>query len=86
MTTNLSEVFTSVLKRARCLPVTALVQLTFARANSYLVGKRKQGADRFASVEQHTPYCDAKIKACIVKAGSFEIGFYDHIQGLSHVK
>lgn len=29
MTTNLTEVFNSVLKGARCLPITTLVQLTF---------------------------------------------------------
>ena len=40
MTTNISEVFNSVLKGARSLPVTALVQLTFFRLNSYFVAKR----------------------------------------------
>ena len=59
MTTNMSEVFNSVLKGARSLPITALVQLTFSRLNSYFVARREQGADRLASNEQFTPYVDA---------------------------
>ena len=39
MTTNMSEVFNSVLKGARNLPITALVQLTFFRLNGYFVAK-----------------------------------------------
>ena len=35
MTTNMSEVFNSVLKGVCSLPITALVQLTFFRLNSY---------------------------------------------------
>ena len=55
MTTNISEVFNSVLKGARSLPVTTLVQLTFFRLNSYFV----VGTTRLASDEQFTPYVDA---------------------------
>ena len=46
MTTNMSEVFNSVLKGAQSLPVTALVQLTFFRLNSYFVARREQGFNR----------------------------------------
>ena len=45
MTTNISEVFNSVLKGARSLPVTALVQLTFFRLNGYFVARRELGAN-----------------------------------------
>ena len=86
MTTNMSEVFNSVLKRARNLPITALVPLTFFRLNSYFVAKREQCANRLASDEQYTPYVDAQIKIRVVKAGSLEIVLYDHIQGRFHVK
>ncbi|XP_010660151.1 uncharacterized protein LOC104881478 [Vitis vinifera] len=79
MTTNMSEVFNSVLKGARSLPVTALVQLTFFRLNSYFVVRREQGANRLASSEEYTPYVDAKMKANVVKVGSYEIILYDHI-------
>ena len=59
MTTNISEVFNSVLKGARSLPLTALVQLTFFRLNSYFVATRKLGANILASDEQFTSYVDA---------------------------
>ena len=81
MTTNMSEVFNSVLKGARSLPVTALVQLTFFKLNRYFVARREHVYKRLTSDEQYTPYIDAKIKAHVVKAGSFEIVFYDHNQG-----
>ena len=68
MTTNMSEVLNSVLKGARSLPVTALVQLNFFRLNSYFVARREQGYNILASDEQYTPYVDAKIKAHVVKA------------------
>ncbi|KAL6313700.1 hypothetical protein AAG906_010118 [Vitis piasezkii] len=86
MTTNMSEVFNSVLKGARSLPITALVQLTFFQLNSYFVVRREQGANRLASNEEYTPYVDAMIKANVVKAGSHEIVLYDHIRGQFHVK
>ena len=40
MTTNMSKLFNSVLKGARSLPITALVQLTFFRLNGYFVARR----------------------------------------------
>ena len=79
MTTNMSEVFNSVLKGAHSLPFTTLVQLTFFRLNSYFVARREQGANRLASDEQFTPYVDAQIQSHVVKAGSMEIVLYDHI-------
>ena len=86
MTINMSEVFNSVLKGARNLPLTALVQLTFFRLNSYFVSRRELGANRLASDEQFTPYVDAQIQGRVVKAGSMEIVLYDHVQGRFHVK
>ena len=86
MTTNISKVFNSILKGARSLPVTALVQLTFFHLNGYFVARRELGANLLASAEQFTPYVDAQIQACVVKASSMEIVLYDHIQGLFHVK
>ena len=76
MTINMSEVFNSVLKGAWSLPTTALVQLTFFRLNIYFVARREQGYNILASDEQYTPYVDAKIKAHVVKAGSFEMVLY----------
>ena len=51
MTTNMSKVFNSVLKGARSLPFTTLVQLTFFRLNNYFVVGREQGANRLAPDE-----------------------------------
>ena len=85
ITTNILEVFNSVLKGARSLPVTALVQLTFFRLNSYFVARREVGANILASIEQFTPYVDAQIQGRVVKAGSMEIVLYDHMKGLFHV-
>ena len=53
------EVFNSVLKGARTLPITALVQLTFFCLGIYFVARREQGANRVASDDQYTPYIDA---------------------------
>ena len=80
MTTNMYEVFNSVLKGARSLPLIALVQLTFCKLNRYFVARREQGYNRLTSYEKYTPHVDAKIKAHVVKVGSFEIVLYDHNQ------
>ena len=79
MTTNMSEVFNNVLKGARSLPFTVIVQLTFFRLNSYFVAIREQNANRLASDDQFTPYVDAQIQGRVVKAGLMEIVLYDHI-------
>ena len=80
------EVFNSVLKGARSLPLTILVQLTFFRLNSYFVARWELGANRLAFDEQFTPYVDAHIQGRVVKAGLMEIVLYDHVQGQFHVK
>ena len=80
MTTNMFKVFNSVFKGALSLLLTALVQLTFFRLNSYFIARMEQGYNILASNDQYTLYVDAKIKAHVVKAGSFEIVLYDHNQ------
>ena len=86
MTTNISEVFNSVLKGARSLPVTACIStVDLFCLNGYFVTRRELGANRLASAKQFTPYVDAQIQARVVKAGSMEIVLYDHVQGLFHV-
>ena len=82
MTTNMSEVFNSVLKGAH----SALVQLTFFRLNSYSVARKELSANRLASDEQFTPYVDVQIQGRVVKAGSMKIVLYDHVQSRFHVK
>ena len=80
MTINMSKVFNSVLKGARSLPITALVQLIFFWLNSYFIVRMEQSANQLASNEEYTSYVDTKIKANVVKAGSHEIVLYNHIQ------
>ena len=60
MTINMSEVFNGVLKGARNLPITTLVQLTFYRVNNYFTIIREHGESRLASGEEFTPYIDVK--------------------------
>ncbi|RVW64593.1 hypothetical protein CK203_048489 [Vitis vinifera] len=86
MTTNMSEVFNGVLKSARNLPITTLVQLTFYWINTYFTVKWEHGVGRLASSEEFTPYINAKIKAKVVKVGSHEVVLYDHVEGHFHVK
>ena len=59
MTTNMFEVFNGVLKGACNLPITALVQLTFYRVNSYFTVRREHGVSRLVSGEEFTPHIDA---------------------------
>ena len=82
----MSEVFNNVLKGARSLPLTGLVQLTFFRLNSYFVVRRELGANRLPFGEQFTPYVDAQVQSRVVKARSMEIVLYGHVQGQFHVK
>ena len=86
MTTNMSEVFNSVLKGAWSFPITAFVQLTFYQINSYFAVRKEHDASRLALGEEYTPYVDAKINANVVKAGSPKVFLYDHFQELFHVK
>ena len=85
MTTNIFEVFNSVLKGTRSLPIIALVQLTIFRLNGYFVAIREQGYNILTSDEQYTSYVDVKIKAHAVKARLFDIVLYDHNQRQFHV-
>ena len=63
-----------------------MVKLAFFRLNRYFVVRREQGYNILTSDEQYIPYVDAKIKAHVIKTGSFEMVFYDHNQGRFHVK
>ena len=78
MTTNMYEVFNSVLKESRSLPITALIQLTLSNRNSYFVARKEQGYNILTLDEPFPPYVAAKIKAHVVKVGSFEIVLCDH--------
>ncbi|GAV87375.1 LOW QUALITY PROTEIN: hypothetical protein CFOL_v3_30801, partial [Cephalotus follicularis] len=61
MMTNMIEIFNGVLKGARGLPVTTLVQLSFYRSNSNFVIKRQDGQACMASGAGFTSTIDAKL-------------------------
>ena len=82
----MSEVFNSDFKGARSLSVTAFVQLTFYRVNSYFFVRRQHGTSWLALSKQYTPFVNAKINANVGKVGSHEAVLYDHLRGLFHVK
>nr|KAJ0197275.1 hypothetical protein LSAT_V11C700364040 [Lactuca sativa] len=60
LTTNLSEIFNSVLKGARFLPITACVQLTFYRMVHYFEVRRPLGSSYQAHGDTHTPHVVVK--------------------------
>ena len=86
MTTNMSKVFNSVLKRARNLPIIAFIQLIFYQVNSYFVVKREHGASWLALGDEYTLYVDVKINVNVVKTSCHKVVLYDHFQWLFHVK
>ena len=55
LTTNLSEIFNSVIKGARFLPITACVQLTFYRLVHYFEVRRPLGFSARANGDSYTP-------------------------------
>nr|GEY34104.1 hypothetical protein [Tanacetum cinerariifolium] len=56
LTTNLSEIFNSVLKGARFLPITTCVQLTFYRLVHYFNVRRPLGSGAQANGYPYTPH------------------------------
>ena len=56
------EVFNSVLKGFRSLPITALVKLTFYSLNSYFVVRGEQCFNILASNEKYVPYVDVRLR------------------------
>ncbi|XP_027082558.1 uncharacterized protein [Coffea arabica] len=86
MTTNLLEVFNSVLKGARSLPITALVQLSFYRVNSYFAIRRQFAVQRSVSNQSFTPFVDGKISSYGIKAGGHEVVLFNRATGSFSIK
>ncbi|XP_052623600.1 uncharacterized protein LOC111881138 [Lactuca sativa] len=70
LTTNLSEIFNSVLKGARFLPITACVQLTFYRMVHYFDVRHPLGSSSQANGDTHTPHVVVKQVALMAKASA----------------
>ncbi|XP_076947273.1 uncharacterized protein LOC143619155 [Bidens hawaiensis] len=73
LTTNLSEIFNSVLKGAHFLPIRACVQLTFYRLVHYFDVRRPMGSSAQANGDIYTPHVLAKQEASMSKAGAHSL-------------
>ena len=56
MTTNLSESFNGILKSARNLPITALVELTYYRCVAYFANRYTKACAEITAGEHITAY------------------------------
>lgn len=86
MTTNFSEVFNSVLKGARNLPITACVQMTFYRVNDYFVLRRRAAAAALSDGGQYPPQIAAKLSAYGPRANRHSVRVFNFQQGIVEVK
>ena len=68
MTTNLSECFNGVLKGARSLPITAMVQFTFYKVNSYFDDHRNKTLEQLEEGQEWCKYAYDKFEANQEKA------------------
>ena len=85
MTTNLSEIFNSVLKGARYLPITACVQLTFYRLVNYFDVRRSLGIGAQKSGQLYTPHVVSTQAALLLKATGHTLKSFNRNTGLFEV-
>ncbi|XP_076905073.1 uncharacterized protein LOC143560716 [Bidens hawaiensis] len=85
LTINLSEIFNSVLKGARFLPITACVQLTFYRLVHYFDVRRPMGFSAQANGDMFTPHVLAKQAALMSKAGAHFLRDFNRQKGIFEV-
>ncbi|XVF56380.1 hypothetical protein PTKIN_Ptkin06aG0115800 [Pterospermum kingtungense] len=85
MTTNLSEVFNSVLKGARNLPITACVQLTFYRLVNFFSSSRGFAVEALTKAEVYTPQVTAKLQGYLEKANTHDLVPFDVQKGVFEV-
>ncbi|XP_023744000.1 uncharacterized protein LOC111892169 [Lactuca sativa] len=82
LTTNLSEIFNSVLKGARFLPITACVQLTFYRMVHYFDVRFPLGCSSQANGDTHTPHVVVKQVALMAKASAHSLRSFNREKGI----
>ncbi|CAI9272226.1 unnamed protein product [Lactuca saligna] len=82
LTTNLSEIFNSVLKGARFLPIIACVQLTFYRMVHYFEVRRPLGSSSQAHGDTHTPHVVVKQVALMAKASAHSLRSFSREKGI----
>ncbi|RVW93256.1 Serine/threonine-protein phosphatase 7 long form-like [Vitis vinifera] len=79
MTTNIAECINGVLKGARMLPITALVQLTFYRCVSYFETRRADIRARMAVGDVYTVYAIEKFRRAEAKASGHTVTIFHRI-------
>ena len=86
MTTNLSECFNDVLKNARFLPITALVQLTFFRLVTYFEQRRTWTEGAIGRGEKFTPHVVGLMSQRRSRASSHQVTGYNTATRLFQVQ
>ena len=82
MTTNLSESFNGLLKDARHLPITSLVQLTFYRTVYYFQDRRTKVQAEIAAGETFTAYVRTKFTNWEQKSRDHAFRVYNREEGV----
>ncbi|XP_076892551.1 uncharacterized protein LOC143544312 [Bidens hawaiensis] len=85
LTTNLSEIFNSVLKGTRFLPIAVCVQLTFYRLVHYFDVRHLMGFSAQANGDMYTPHVLAKQAALMSKAGAHSSRDFNRQKGIFEV-
>ncbi|XP_030939836.1 uncharacterized protein LOC115964716 [Quercus lobata] len=86
MTTNLFESFNGVLKSARNLPITALVELTYYRCVAYFVDRYTKACAEVTAGERITAYAKNKFNKLEKKAPKHSFTVFSHEDGLFEVR
>nr|GEV46036.1 DNA-binding WRKY [Tanacetum cinerariifolium] len=85
LTINMSEIFNSVLKGARYLPITSCVQLIFYRVVHYFNVIRSLGGVAQVNGNLYTPYVSAKQSALMTKASAHTMRSFNREKGIFKV-
>ncbi|XP_021724591.1 uncharacterized protein LOC110691915 [Chenopodium quinoa] len=84
-TTNMSECFNEVMKGARCLPIKAIVEMTFFRVNSYFVTRRGWGKRRLDEGHEYSEKAYKIIERNMQKSAAHSVKSFDYEMGLFQV-
>ncbi|KAH9602912.1 hypothetical protein KSS87_013902 [Heliosperma pusillum] len=85
LTTNLAEAFNNVLKGARFLPITALVQCIFFRVNAYFVERREEARKRLLQGQHYSSKITHLLEENCKKGAYHKVVSFDHVGGLYQV-
>ncbi|KAH9611124.1 hypothetical protein KSS87_011978 [Heliosperma pusillum] len=85
LTTNLAEAFNNMLKGARFLPITALVQCIFFRVNAYFVERREEARKRLLQGQHYSSKITHLLEKNCKKEAYHKVVSFDHVGGLYQV-